>query len=108
MSRHVPGHDIEQIIASCDTPPPKGMRDRAILLLLARLALRAGDIAGLRLNDIDWDHAVARVRGKSRRAAFLPLTQDAGDAVRDYTIHARPVVETGEVFLRTVPPLHEP
>ena len=108
LPRHLPREAIEQIIASCDPATPKGMRDRAILLLLARLALRAGDVANLRLNDIDWDHAVVRVSGKSRRAAVLPLPQDVGDAVRDYIFHARPAVDTGAVFLRTMPPLHAP
>ena len=108
LPRHLPREAIEQIIASCDSATSKGMRDRAILLLLARLALRAGDVANLRLDDIDWDHAVVRVSGKSRRAAVLPLPQDVGDAVRDYILHARPAVDTGAVFLRTMPPLHEP
>ena len=108
LPRHLPREAIEQIVASCDPATPRGVRDRAILLLLARLALRAGDVASLRLNDIDWDRAVVRVSGKSRRAAVLPLPQDVGDAVRDYILHARPVVETGAVFLRTMPPRHEP
>ena len=85
-----------------------GLRDRAIVLLLARLALRAGDVANLRLNDIDWDHALVRVSGKSRRAAVLPLAQDVGAAVKDYLLHARPVVEAEKVFLRMMPPLHQP
>ena len=132
LPRHLPREDIEQIIASCDRAAPMGMRDRAILLLLARLALRAGDVANLRLNDIDheppsplftsrhgdvanlrlndidWDNAVVRVSGKSRRAAVLPLPQDVGDAVKDYVLHARPVVDVEKVFLRMVPPRHQP
>ncbi len=108
LPRHLPREAIEQIVASCDPATPRGMRDHAILLLLARLALRAGDVANLRLRDIDWDHAVVRVSGKSRRAAALPLPQEVGDAVRHYILHARPVVETQAVFLRTTPPLHDP
>ena len=108
LPRHIPQEDIEHIIASCDRAAPMGMRDRAILLLLARLALRAGDVANLRLTDIDWDNAVVRVSGKSRRAAVLPLPQDVGDAVKDYILHARPVVDTEQVFLRMMPPLHQP
>jgi len=105
LPRHLPRDDIERIIASCDRTAPMGMRDRAILLLLARLALRAGDVANLRLNDIDWDNAVVRVSGKSRRAAVLPLPQDVGDALKEYILHARPVVDAGKVFLRMLPPL---
>ncbi len=108
LPRHLPREDIEHIIASCDRATPMGMRDRAILLLLARLALRAGDVANLRLNDIDWDNAVVRVSGKSRRAAVLPLPQDVGAAVKDYILHARPVVDAEKVFLRMMPPLHQP
>ncbi len=108
LPRHLPRNDIEHIIASCDLATPMGLRDRAILLLLARLALRAGDVANLQLNDIDWDHAVVRVSGKSRRAAVLPLPQDVGAAVKDYILHARPVVDTEKVFLRMMPPLHRP
>ena len=69
---------------------PAGLRDRAILLLLARLALRAGDIVALRLGDIAWDRAVLRVAGKSRREAELPLPQDAGDALLAYITTVRP------------------
>ena len=108
LPRHLPREDIEQIIASCDRAEPMGMRDHAILLLLARLALRAGDIANLRLNDIDWDNAVVRVSGKSRRTSVLPLPQDVGDAVKDYVLHARPIVDAEKVFLRMMPPLHQP
>ena len=108
LPRHLPRDDIEHIIASCDLATPMGLRDRAIVLLLARLALRAGDVANLRLNDIDWDNAVVRVSGKSRRAAVLPLPQDVGAAVKDYILHARPVVDAEKVFLRMMPPLHRP
>ena len=107
LPRHLPRGDIERIVASCDRAAPMGMRDRAIVLLLARLALRAGDIANLRLNDIDWGNAVVRVSGKSRRAAVLPLPQDVGDALKDYILHARPVVDAEKVFLRMSPPLHQ-
>ena len=108
LPRHLPREAIEQIITSCDRTTPMGLRDHAILLLLARLALRVGDVANLCLDDIDWDNALVRVSGKSRRAAALPLPQDVGDAIKDYILHARPVVETGNVFLRIRPPLHQP
>jgi len=105
LPRHLPRDEIERIIASCDRATPKGLRDRAILLLLA---LRPSDVAGLRLGDLDWDQAVVRVSGKSRRAAVLPLPQEVGAAVRDYILQARPVVATGQVFLRMLPPRHRP
>ena len=100
LPRHVGQNDIERMIATCDVTTPMGMRDRAALLLLARLALRAGDVAGLNLDDIDWDRAVIRVSGKSRREAELPLPQDVGDALRDYILEARPRTDEMKVFLR--------
>ena len=99
LPRHVGHSDIERMIATCDMTTPVGVRDRAALLLLARLALRAGDVCGMHLDDIDWDRAVIRVSGKSRREVELPLPQDVGDALRDYVLKAR--LRSGEkkVFL---------
>ncbi len=107
LPRHVGRNDIERMIATCDVTTPVGVRDRAALLLLARLALRAGDVAGLHLDDIDWDRAVIRVSGKSRRGAKLPLPQDVGDALRDYILEARPRSDERKVFLRSLAP-HRP
>ena len=104
LPRHVGQGDIERMIATCDVTTQIGMRDRAALLLLARLALRAGDVSGLHLDDIDWDRAVIRVSGKSRRAAELPLPQDVGDALRDYILKARPRSDERKVFLRSRAP----
>ena len=73
------------------------MRDRAILLLLARLALRAGDIVALRLIDIDWDRAVIHVSGKSRRETALPLPQDVGDALCVYITTVRPRIDNRQL-----------
>ena len=100
LPRHVGQDDIERMIATCDVTTPIGLRDRPALLLLARLALRAGDVSGLALDDIDWDRAVIRVGGKSRREAELPLPQDVGDALRDYILKARPHSDERKVFLR--------
>ena len=100
LPRHVGQDDVERMIATCDVTTPMGVRDRAALLLLARLALRAGDVSGLNLDDIDWDRAVIRVGGKSRREAELPLPQDVGDALRDYILEARPRSGERKVFLR--------
>lgn len=99
LPRYVSESDIESLIASCDTAAPVGMRDRAILLLLARLALRAGDIVGLRLSDINWDCAHVRVNGKARRTVALPLSQEVGDALKDYILQGRPPMQSEFVFL---------
>jgi integrase/recombinase XerD len=104
LPRYLPAPDIERLIASCDRSKPSGIRDRAILLLLARLGLRAGDILGLRLDDVAWDDGTLRVRGKTRREARLPLPQDAGDALLDYLERARPTVDDPRVFLRASAP----
>ncbi|MCY4584325.1 MAG: tyrosine-type recombinase/integrase, partial [Chloroflexi bacterium] len=72
---------------------------RGILLLLARLALRAGDVVDLCLGDIDWDKAEIRVVGKSRRQTVLPLPQDVGDALHAYIATVRPHVHEEKVFL---------
>jgi len=104
VPRTIPVTTIEEIIASCGTGTPLEIRDRAILLLLARLALRAGDIWQLRLSDIDWRASRLRLHGKGRRGVMMPLPQDAGDALLNYIEDARPVVATDRVFLRIQAP----
>ena len=103
LPRYIAGDDVERAIATCGDGAT-GLRDRAILLLLARLALRAGDIVDLRLADVDWDGARIRVSGKSRREAVLPLPQDAGDALHAYIANGRPKADVDKVFLCTYPP----
>jgi site-specific recombinase XerD len=96
--------DIERLIASCDAATPAGIRDRAILLLLARLGLRAGDVLAACFDDIDWKQGTLRVCGKGRRQICLPLPQDAGDALLDYIHRARPNVGYDRIFLRALAP----
>jgi integrase/recombinase XerD len=93
------------VIASCSPTSPSGKRDRAILLLLARLGLRAGDIVELRVDDIDWKGAWISVCGKGRRLTKLPLTQEVGRAIVDYLKEGRPPAETDILFLRSRAPL---
>jgi site-specific recombinase XerD len=104
VPRTIPAATVEDIIASCGATTPVEIRDRAILLLLARMGLRAGDVWQLRLADIDWRAGRLRLHGKSRRATMLPLPQDAGDALLAYIENARPVVSTERVFLRVQAP----
>ena len=104
LPRHAGEAEIEALIDSCDPATPAGRRDRAVMLLLARLALRAGDVRELRLDDIDWTRARIRVGGKSRRSEALPLPQDAGDALRSYILDGRPRVRSDFVFLRSRAP----
>ena len=90
LPRYLLEEDVERVIASCDPSTPVGRRDRAMLLLLARLGLRAGDIARLRLGAIDWREATVLVSGKGRLETRLPLTQEVGDAVAEYLTTGRP------------------
>ena len=83
---------------------PNGMRNRAILLLLARLGLRAGDIVQNRLHDIDWKGSWIHVSGKSCQATKLPLTQEVGDTIVTYVRQARPRANTDVLFLRSRAP----
>lgn len=105
LPRSLAPDDVERVIASCDTASSVGRRDRAILLLLARLGLRAGDVAHLQLRDIDWQEAWIHVRGKSRREARLPLSQEVGQAIVDYLQHGRPRTKLESVFVRSRAPL---
>ena len=104
LPRYVSATKIEQVIGSCDTNRPVGVRDKAILLLLARLALRAGDVVALRFEDIDWRHALIRVCGKSKQETRLPLPEDVGKAILAYVEHARPRIPHSQVFLRARAP----
>ena len=96
---------MERVIASCDVATPDGIRDRAVLLLLARLGLRAGDVASLTLDAFDWQDARLRVAGKGRREDWLPLPQDAGDAVLSYIEKARPRIRSEAVFFTVLAPI---
>lgn len=104
LPRYLPAAEVEKLIASCDLTRAHGIRDRAILLLLARLGLRAGDILDMRLDDISWAEGTLRVRGKGRQESCLPLPQDVGDALLNYLHRARPPVDDSRVFLRSIAP----
>jgi site-specific recombinase XerD len=104
LPRYLPTADIERVIAACDRGTAVGLRDRAAILLLARLGLRAGDILQMDLLDVDWTHASVRVAGKSRYETRLPLTQEVGDAVLEYVRQGRPPVQGTHLFVRMLAP----
>ena len=106
LPQYLQEEEIERIISSCDLNSSVGQRDRAILLFLARLGLRAGDIVHLRLSDIDWENAVIRVSGKGRRDVGLPLSQEVGGALVAYLLDGRPQTNSDELFLRSRAPFH--
>lgn len=105
LPRYISADAIERLCAACDAATVVGARDRAIILLLARLGLRAGDVRDLCLTDIDWAHGRLRVMGKGRCETWLPLPQDVGDAVLHYLTRARPALGDAHVFLRVYAPL---
>ncbi len=106
LPRTLSAEELNRVIAACDGDTPARLRDRAIVLLLSRLGLRAGDVAQLRLTDIDWNKGCFQVIGKGRYQVRLPLPQDVGDALLHY-LERRPQVDTDRVFLRSIAP-HRP
>jgi len=99
LPRYLDSTQVTRLNEACHKNGPLALRDRAIMLLLLRLGLRAGDIADMRPADIDWREATLLVRGKGRRDVRLPLPQDAGDAVLDYLQDERPAAMIDRVFL---------
>lgn len=104
LPRYLSQDDVARLIEACDLSQPRGIRDRAILLLLARLGLRAHDVWAMEISDVDWAAGMIRVRGKRRREVRLPLPQGAGDALLAYIERARPSVDAPRVFLRSMAP----
>jgi len=96
--------EVERLVAACDGSSVRCLRDRAILLLLVRLGLRAGDVARLRLTDLEWERGTLRVVGKGRYEVRLPLPQDAGDALLQYLVARPDLGVTDHVFLRQIAP----
>lgn len=96
--------EVEHLLRVCDRATLAGRRDYAILLFLARLGLRAGDVVHMALDDIDWDAGELVVRGKVRREDRLPLPSDVGEAVAEYLQHGRPRCSSRRVFIRLLAP----
>jgi integrase/recombinase XerD len=92
---------VAALLASCDTSTRAGRRDYAVLAVLSRLGLRVSEVAGLRLEDIDWHHGELEVRGKGGRADRLPLPADVGEAIAAHlTGGRRPRAGCRAVFTR--------
>lgn len=87
--------DTEALLGACDRGTVVGRRDYAVILLLARLGLRATEVVGLRLEDIDWHHGEITVHGKGRREERMPLPAEVGHALGDYLIRSRPTDAPG-------------
>jgi integrase/recombinase XerD len=98
------GEQVRSVLAGCDRGSAVGRRDYAILLMLARLAVRGGEVARLELADIDWRAGELTVHGKGSRVDVLPLPADVGAAIADYLLHARPATAARNVFITVKAP----
>lgn len=106
LPRALNAADLAAVLASCDDATAAGRRDLAVLLLAARLGLRAGEIVGLGLSDIDWINGEIRVTGKGPRVDMLPLPHDVGAALAAYVRGGRPAL--AGVLLRRIGAPHGP
>jgi site-specific recombinase XerD len=104
LPAHLHADQVTQILESCDRTSVQGRRDFAILLLLARLGLRAGEVAALRLDDVNWEQGSLTIRGKGNRWARMPLPRDVGEAIVDYLANGRPACVDRRIFLRAHAP----
>jgi site-specific recombinase XerD len=107
LPRRLESDQVDALLASCDRSTLVGRRDLAILTVLARLGLRAAEVAGLLLEDIDWRAGELVVRGKGGRAERLPLPVDVGEAIVSYLRDGRPAsAQDRAVFVRVRAPHH--
>jgi integrase/recombinase XerD len=105
VPKALPPEQIELVLASCNRKTVVGRRDYAILLLLARLGLRASEVATLHLEDLDWQNGLITVRGKGGHYSQLPLPVDVGKGIVNYLRSARPKAISRCVFLRSKAPI---
>ena len=100
LPRHLESEQLDYLISSLDRSSPRARRDRAIILCIARLGLRASEVMRMRLEDIDWRAAVVHVpTRKSGRGALLPLPADVGGAIVEYLNNGRPITKSRNVFV---------
>jgi site-specific recombinase XerD len=105
LPKHLSAAQVRQVLHHCDRSTALGRRNYAILLLLARLGLRAGEIVSLNLENIDWDNSRITVCGKCRRWEELPLPTDVAKAIANYLRKDRPRCVCRRVFIRERAPI---
>jgi len=105
VPKAIPAGHVERLLNSCDRGDPMGVRDYAILMLVARLGLRSAEVARLELGDIDWRAGQITLRGKARRQDGMPLPHDVGGALAAYLSQARPALPLRRVFLTVKAPI---
>jgi integrase/recombinase XerD len=99
LPRAASADHLRAVLAGCDRESAGGRRDYAIVLAMTRLALRGGEVAGLQLADVGWQSGELTIRGKGSRIDTLPLPADAGEAMADYLLHARPATAAPQLFV---------
>jgi integrase/recombinase XerD len=101
LVRHLSPGKVGQLIASLGSPSPRDLRDKAMIVCIARLGLRAGEVAALCLEDVDWRNAALRVRSrKTGHGAVLPLTAEVGEAIAAWLREGRPAIEGRPLFVQ--------
>jgi integrase/recombinase XerD len=105
LPRAISAENAQRAIDSCDVDTAVGLRDRAILLILARLGLRANEVVTLQLEDCDWERGHLRTRGKGGRESLLPMPNDVGRAIAAYLERGRPACDDRHLFLRSTAPI---
>jgi site-specific recombinase XerD len=103
--KYIEPEEMKKVEEACHLLDENGLRDRAVILLLTRLGLRASDVANLSLKDVDWNNGRILVSGKSRRHEWLPLPQEVGDAIIDYLKNGRPRLKIPQIFTKVDAPI---
>ncbi|HZN70265.1 MAG TPA: site-specific integrase [Micromonosporaceae bacterium] len=104
LPRGVDAKQVTQLLGSCDRRTSAGRRDFAVLTLLARLGLRIGEVAALRVGDVDWRAGEITIRGKADRHERLPLPHDVGEALAGYLLRGRPHRAGAHLFVQVRAP----
>lgn len=105
VPKAIPAADVQLLLGSCDRSDAVGVRDFAMLMLVARLGLRSAEVARLELGDIDWRGGQIILRGKASRQEGMPLPVDVGEALTAYLSQARPSTRIRQVFLAAKAPM---
>lgn len=104
VPKYLTAEEVQRVLKTCDRRTATGRRNYAILLLLARLGLRAGEVVALELEDINWRAGEIMVRGKGLVHDRMPLPPDVGEALASYLRRGRPACPTRRVFVRMIAP----
>jgi site-specific recombinase XerD len=105
LPQYISNRELERVLEICRNPTQHCLRDTCIVLMMARLGMRAGEVRQLKLDDVDWITGVVHIRlGKSRRERILPLFEDIGQALGNYLRQERPKSRNRSIFLTELPP----